>query len=67
MAAQRCAIRLQAVDEMNRALAGEPESGFVVPVHLFTPDNITEDGGANLSYDPGNGYRDIYRKIWGVN
>ncbi|SIS91845.1 substrate-binding domain-containing protein [Phaeovulum vinaykumarii] len=57
----------QAVDEMNRAFAGEPESGFVVPVHLFTPDNIKEDGGADLSYDPGNGYRDVYRKIWGVN
>ncbi|KJZ22685.1 substrate-binding domain-containing protein [Tritonibacter mobilis] len=57
----------QAVDEMNRALAGEPDSGFVVPVHLFTPDNIQEDGGADLSYDPGNGYRDIYRGIWGVN
>lgn len=57
----------QAVDEMNRALAGEADSGFVIPVHLFTPDNIQEDGGANLAYDPGNGYRDIYRGIWGVN
>lgn len=57
----------QAVDEMNRALAGEEHSGYVVPVHLFTPNNIMEDGGADLSYDPGNGYRDIYRGIWGVN
>ncbi|NOD85886.1 MULTISPECIES: substrate-binding domain-containing protein [unclassified Ruegeria] len=57
----------QAVDEMNRALAGEEHSGFVVPVHLFTPDNVMEDGGADLSYDPGNGYRDVYRSIWGVN
>ncbi len=57
----------QAVDEMNRALAGKKHSGFVVPVHLFTPENINEDGGAKLSYDPGNGYREIYRKIWQVN
>nr|WP_264214262.1 substrate-binding domain-containing protein [Leisingera thetidis] len=57
----------QAVDEMNRAFAGEADSGFVVPVHLFTPDNIQEDGGASLSYDPGNGYRDVYRGIWGVD
>ncbi|MGJ8627285.1 MAG: ABC transporter substrate-binding protein [Sulfitobacter sp.] len=57
----------QAMDEMNRALAGEPDSGFVIPVHLFTPDNIQEDGGANLAYDPDNGYRDIYSGIWGVN
>ncbi len=57
----------QAVDEMNRAFAGEADSGFVVPVHLFTPDNITEDGGADLSYDPGNGYREAYGDIWGIN
>ncbi len=57
----------QAVDEMNRAFAGEADSGFVVPVHLFTPENIQEDGGANLAYDPGNGYRDVYRGIWGIN
>jgi ribose transport system substrate-binding protein len=57
----------QTVDEMNRAFAGEEHSGYVVPVHLFTPDNILEDGGDKLSYDPGNGYRDVYRDIWGVN
>jgi ribose transport system substrate-binding protein len=56
----------QAVDEMNRAFSGEKDSGFVVPVHLFTPANVQEDGGAELSYDPGNGYRDIYRGIWGT-
>lgn len=57
----------QAVDEMNRALAGERDSGFVVPVHLFLPQNATEDGGATFTFDPANGYRDAYKKIWGVN
>ncbi|MEH6741034.1 MAG: substrate-binding domain-containing protein [Sulfitobacter sp.] len=54
----------QAVDEMNRALSGEPDSGYVVPVHLFTPDNVTADGGANFAFDPDNGYRDAYQAIW---
>ena len=56
----------QAVDELNRAFAGEKHSGFVAPVHLFTPDNVTADGGANFVYDPENGYRDAYKAIWGV-
>lgn len=57
----------QAVDEMNRALAGEAASGFVVPVHLFLPQNVTQDGGDKFTFDPANGYRDAYKKIWGVN
>lgn len=56
----------QAVDEMNRAFAGQKESGFVVPVHLFLPQNVTEDGGATFTFDPGNGYREAYKSIWGV-
>jgi ribose transport system substrate-binding protein len=57
----------QAVDEMNRAFAGEKDSGYVVPVHLFDPKNVTEDGGDHFVFDPDNGYRDTYKKIWGVN
>ncbi|MCB2011183.1 MAG: substrate-binding domain-containing protein [Geminicoccaceae bacterium] len=56
----------QVVDEMNRALAGAEDSGFIAPVHLFVPDNVMQDGGAKFVYDPDNGYRDIYRGIWGV-
>ena len=54
------------VDEMNRALAGEKPSGFVPHVHLFTAENVDKDGGAQNKFDPGNGYRDEYKKIWGV-
>ncbi|WP_175153809.1 substrate-binding domain-containing protein [Paraburkholderia ultramafica] len=54
----------QLVDEMNRLFAGEGVTGYVFPVHLVTADNITADGGDRLLYDPANGYRDIYRRIW---
>ena len=56
----------QLIDELNRAFAGEKLSGYVPPVHLFTPDNVEKDGGAQNIFDPGNGYKDQYRKIWGV-
>ena len=56
----------QLIDEANRALAGMPWSGYVAPTHLVTKDNIATNGGPNNVYDPDNGYRDIYKKIWGV-
>jgi ribose transport system substrate-binding protein len=56
----------QVIDELNRAFAGQPPSGYVAPVHLFTPDNIEKDGGAKNIFDPGNGYKEQYKKIWGV-
>jgi ribose transport system substrate-binding protein len=56
----------QAIDEMNRAFAGAPPSGYVTPVHLVTMDNIGVDGGPNNIFDPDNGYRDQYKKIWGI-
>ncbi len=54
----------QLVDELNRLFAGEDVTGYVSPVHLVTADNIAKDGGDRLLYDPANGYRDIYRRIW---
>ena len=54
----------QLVDEMNRLFAGEHVTGTVFPVHLVTANNIDADGGDRLLYDPANGYRDIYRRIW---
>ncbi len=56
----------QTIDELNRAFAGQPPSGYVAHVHLFINANIDKDGGANNIYDPGNGYQDEYKKIWGV-
>jgi ribose transport system substrate-binding protein len=54
----------QLVDELNRLLARQPVTGHVFPVHLSTPDNIGADGGPRLLYDPDNGYRSVYRRIW---
>jgi hypothetical protein len=42
-------------------------SGYVAPTHLVTKDNIGSNGGPNNVYDPDNGYRDVYKKIWGSN
>lgn len=56
----------QCIDELNRALAGEKPSGYVAHVHLFINANIDKDGGAQNIFDPGNGYKDEYKKIWGV-
>ncbi len=55
----------QCIDEMNRAFAGVASSGYVPPVHLFTTANIGSDGGPHNVFDPDNGYRDQYKKIWG--
>jgi ribose transport system substrate-binding protein len=57
----------QAVDELNRAFQGEEPSGYVTKVHLVVKENVDADGGVNNRFDPGNGYRDEYKKIWGIN
>ena len=57
----------QLVDEMNRALAGESWSGYVSPLHVVTKENVEFDGGPNNSFDPDNGYQDVYKKIWSGN
>jgi ribose transport system substrate-binding protein len=50
----------QVVDELNRALAGRPPSGFVAPPALITRRNVP----AGDVFDPPSGYRDVYRKAW---
>ncbi|MEQ4721179.1 substrate-binding domain-containing protein [Nonomuraea sp. B19D2] len=49
----------QIVDELNRAFAGRPPSGYVSPVHLTTAENVN---GAT-SWEP-RGYREAYQRIW---
>ena len=56
----------QLVDELNRAFNKADWSGYVSGIHLVTPDNIAFDGGPKNVFDPDNGYRDQYKKIWGV-
>ena len=62
-------LRLQGwmcIDELNRAFAGQPPSGFVTKVHLVTKDNVDADGGDKNRFEPSNNYRDHYKEIWGV-
>lgn len=54
----------QAIDELNRLFAGQAVSGFVAPVRLVSGQNVGSDGGSRFVYDPENGYRDVYRRIW---
>jgi len=51
----------QIVDEFNRAFAGQAASGYVPVVHLVTKANV----GTSTVWDPQNGYRTQYKKIWG--
>ena len=55
----------QIVDELNRAFAKAPWSGYISGIHLVTPDNVAFDGGPKNLFDPDNKYRDEYKKIWG--
>jgi len=52
----------QIVDEFNRAFAKQAASGYVPVVHLVTKANA----GTSTVWDPQNGYRTEYKKIWGV-
>ena len=55
----------QLVDELNRAFAKAPWSGYVSKIHLVTANNVAYDGGPRNVFDPDNGYRIQYKKIWG--
>jgi ribose transport system substrate-binding protein len=51
----------QIVDELNRARAGDPPSGYVAPPRLITRADVP--GGA--VFDPPSGYRERFRRAWG--
>ena len=51
----------QIVDEFNRAFNNVKASGYVPVVHLVTKANA----GTATVWDPQNGYRTEYKKIWG--
>lgn len=50
----------QLVDELNRAIAGQPPSSFLAKPGLVTKENVP-DGDV---FDPPSGYRDVYTKVW---
>jgi ribose transport system substrate-binding protein len=50
----------QLVDELNRAIAGQPASTFIAKPGLVTKANVP----AGDVFDPRSGYRDIYARVW---
>ena len=54
----------QLVDEINRLLAGEQPTHYTPGVHIVTSENIKFDGGDENLFDPENGYREYFKKIW---
>jgi ribose transport system substrate-binding protein len=54
----------QLVDELNRAISGGTCSGYITSPALVTQDGLKASGDSN-QFDPQNGYRDAYSKIWG--
>lgn len=53
----------QLVDELNRAISGAACSGYVTSPALVTEEGLKSSAGN--TFDPQNGYRDAYSKIWG--
>jgi ribose transport system substrate-binding protein len=51
----------QLIDELNRARAGRPPSGYVAPPRLITRADVP----SGSVFDPPSGYRQRYLKIWG--
>jgi ribose transport system substrate-binding protein len=54
----------QLVDELNRAVQGEPCSGYITSPALVTAEGLAKMGDAN-AFDPDIPYRDAYATIWG--
>jgi ribose transport system substrate-binding protein len=54
----------QLVDELNRAVQGEACSGYITAPAVVTKEGLAKMGDSN-QFDPDNGYRDAYAKIWG--
>ena len=50
----------QLIDELNRARARQPPSGYVAPARLITKANVPN----GPVFDPASGYRESYLRIW---
>jgi ribose transport system substrate-binding protein len=53
----------QLVDELNRAVQGEKCSGYITSPALVTEEGLKANAGN--SFDPQNGYREAYSRLWG--
>jgi ribose transport system substrate-binding protein len=50
----------QLIDEINRARAGQPPSGYIAPPRLITRADVPN----GTVFDPHSGYRENYLRIW---
>ncbi len=50
----------QLIDELNRARAARPASGYVAPPALITRSNVPN----GAAFDPPSGYREDYLRTW---
>ncbi|MEM9602802.1 MAG: substrate-binding domain-containing protein [Pseudomonadota bacterium] len=53
----------QLVDELNRAIQGEPCSGYITSPALVTQTGLEKMGDSN-AFDPDSPYREAYTAIW---
>jgi ribose transport system substrate-binding protein len=53
----------QLVDELNRAIQGEPCSGYITTPALVTQAGLEKMGDSN-TFDPDSPYREAYTAIW---
>ncbi len=54
----------QLVDELNRAIQGEPCSGYITSPALVTSEGLAKLGDSN-AFDPDIPYREAYSASWG--
>nr|WP_320011710.1 substrate-binding domain-containing protein [uncultured Desulfobulbus sp.] len=54
----------QCIDELNRMLQGQATSGFIAPPELITKENIDRQKKLLDFFEPDNGYRENYLRIW---
>jgi ribose transport system substrate-binding protein len=54
----------QAIDELNRAINGQPPTTFVQPVFVVTAANVKSEGGDTNTFTPSNNFKEHYLRIW---
>ena len=54
----------EALDELNRAMAGQQPSGYVPPAYIVTKNNVDAEGGQSNTFTPSNNYKEHYAAIW---
>jgi ribose transport system substrate-binding protein len=54
----------QAIDELNRAFAGEQPFDLSAPVYVIDHDNVDTSGGDKNTYIPANNYAEHFIELW---